>query len=124
MIRTLTNQAVLIISILIAYLVKEFVYYLVGHFKKVQSDPYLDVAIGMLIIIIIIVFYPLYELLKKVGQHLVEAFIQKSQELTNSAFLGLILGFIVLLFSLYCTYAWLWKRISVGKILQKIVSLF
>lgn len=120
--RTLTNQAVFIISMLIAYLVKEFVYYLLGNFKKLQNNPYLDVAIGMLIIVI--VFYPLYELLKKVGEHLVEGFIKKTQDLTGSAFLGLFLGFIVLLFTLYCTYAWVWKKITPMMVIQKIISLF
>jgi H+/Cl- antiporter ClcA len=122
MVRTLTNHAVFILSMLIAYLIKEFVYYLLGNFKRIQNDPYLDVAIGMLIIVI--VFYPLYELMKKFGHHLVEAFIQKSQEVTNSSVLGLLLGFIILLFGLYCTYAWIWKKISVIKVIHKLIGLF
>lgn len=120
--KTLTKQVVFILSILIAYLVSEFVYFIMGNFKKVQNDPFLDVAIGM--VIIVIVFYPLYEWFRKLGSKQVEGFIRRLQEGVRSEFLGLLIGFIVLIFLLYCTYAWIWKKITVMQIIHKIISWF
>ncbi len=115
------KHAAFIISVLIAYLIKDLVLYLMGDFKKMHDDRYFAVGIGMLLVIVI--FYPLYELLKELSKKIVESFLRRSKRSVNSRFLGLTLGFVLALGILYGVYAYLWYNINIITDIQSALKL-
>lgn len=107
----ITKHAIYIVSVLTAYLIKEFVVYILGNFKKVNPNKYVSVLIGMLLVVLI--FYPVYELLKTVSKHLVHEYFKKSKEITNSQLGGVAFGFVTLVILLFGVYSYLWQKVNI-----------
>ena len=85
-------------------------FYLDG-LKKVIENPYLSVALGMLVIIGL--FYPLYEFLKHLSKGFMGSYFRQSKRITNSSFGGLFFGLLLALAVLYGVYAQLWYEIDI-----------
>ncbi len=96
-----TKYAALIISILTASLVNE---YLLKLIKSYYEEPtYQSVAIGMLATII--VFVPLFSILNKWINSATKAYIKTGKKVASNSKIGLYLSFLIALFILFVLYA-------------------
>ena len=96
-----TKYAALIISILTASLVNE---YLLKLIKAYYEEPtYRSVAIGMLATVI--VFVPLFSILNKWINHATKAYISTGKKVTSNSKMGLYISFFIALFILFVLYA-------------------
>ena len=91
-----------------------------GDFKKMHDDRYFAVGIGMLLVILI--FYPLYEFLKSTSKKLIDSYLKYSKKTIKSRLFGLVLGFIVALIILFGIYAYLWYGINIIEDIKKALS--
>lgn len=96
-----TKYAALIISILTASLINE---YLLKLIKSYYEEPtYQSVAIGMLITII--VFVPLFSILNKWINRATKSYIKTSKKVASNSKTGLYVSFMIALFILFVLYA-------------------
>jgi len=109
--KKLTHHAVFIISVLVAYLINGLVMKVLGGIEKLNNNKYLSVLIYMTAIVI--VFYPIYNLLTRVGEEVGHSVIKQSQKMIGSPFIGLLLGFLTLLGIMFCCYAWTMYKLTV-----------
>ena len=82
-----------------------------GGIDRLHNSKYLSVLIYMTAIVI--VFYPIYHILTKVGEEVGHSVIKQSQKMIGSPFVGLLLGFITLFGILFCCYAWVMYKLTV-----------
>ena len=109
--RKLTHHAIMIISLLIAYLIKDVITHYLEGLKKMSENPYLGVALGMLVIVGL--FYPLYEFFKHLAKGFMGSYFRRSKRITNSSFGGLFFGLLIALAVLYGVYAQVWYEIDI-----------
>jgi hypothetical protein len=109
--KKLTHHAVFIISVLVAYLINGLVMKVLGGIERLHNNKYLSVLIYMTAIVI--VFYPIYNLLTKVGEEVGHSVIKQSQKMIGSPVIGLLLGFLSLLGIMFCCYAWVMYKLTV-----------
>ena len=104
-----TKYAALIISILTASLVNEYILKLI---KSYYEEPtYQSVAIGMLATIII--FVPLFSILNKWINSATKVYIKTGKKVTANSKTGLYMSFLIALFILFILYAKLRHGIDV-----------
>ncbi len=92
-----------ILSVLIAYLVKDFALYVMAKDGKALPPTYSGTLTTMLLIIV--VFYPIYEGLKKASKHFLKGYFEKSEEVAKSKFWGVFIGFSLMFLILFGVYA-------------------
>lgn len=110
-----------ILSVLIAYLVKDFALYVMG--KDANDLPQTYSATLMTMLLIVVIFYPIYEGLKKASKHFLHGYFEKSEEVTKSKFIGLILGFALMFLILFGVYAKVYHKRNIIIDIQKSVGL-
>ena len=113
-----TKFTVYSITILTAYLISEyFVNYLNSYYKR---PNYISVLIGMGIIIL--VYYPIMQVLDRYIAKASRSYIKKSKSLHKNNFMGLIIGFSSAFFVLFVLFALVWHDMNFFMFLKNLIQ--
>jgi len=107
--RKTTKYAVIIISILLAELIHDYIQELVyAWVKHSQFGIYVSVLISMAAVVVI--FYPAFNLIERYLHFASRKYIEGSKKISKNNFRGLLLGFILALILLFVGFCELWYQ--------------
>ena len=110
--RKLTTYAVVIVTILAAKLLEEYILRQLPNLKSF-GNPYKSVAMRMLLMVFI--FYPVFLVLNKFVGYASKHYFKISKKLSGSSFSGLVIGFVLAILIIYFIFAKLWYNIEIIK---------
>ena len=110
--RKLTTYAVVVVTILAAKLLEEYVLKKLPNLRNF-GNPYKSVAMRMLVMVFI--FYPVFMVLNKFVEYASKHYFKISKKLSGSSFSGLVVGFIIAMLIMYLLFAKLWYNIEIIK---------
>jgi hypothetical protein len=110
--RKLTNYAIIIITILSAKLLEEYILTLLPNLNS-YDNPYK--SIGMRMLLMVFVFYPVLILLDKSVKNVSKHYIKTSKMLSGSGLYGLLFGFLIAIAILYVLFAKVWYNMQLIK---------
>jgi hypothetical protein len=102
-----TRYIVVIIAILLAALINEFAVSILKTSASVDS-PYAAVALSM--IITVVVFYPAFLFVNKYLKNSNEKYVKSNNKVTKRRFVGLLGGFLIVLFLLFAAFSQVWYQ--------------
>ena len=105
------------ITILSAYLISEYFVNYLNSFYKTPS--YLSVLTGMLVIIV--VYYPMMNILDRYIAKATTKYIKKSKTLHNNNFVGILIGFSSAFFVLFVLFALVWHNMNFFTYLKNLI---
>lgn len=100
-------------TILIVNLITTFITDYFMGFKN-QTDTFKFTAIGMGVIVLI--FYPFFQYINRFTERFTAKLLKKGKNYFGRLF-GVYLVFCILLFIIYCIYAYIWFRVNVPMVL-------
>ena len=113
LLRKTSKYAVVIISVLIASLLNE---YIIKHLNEYYKDKtYLSILITMLVTVF--VFVPMYGITSKLTQRFSKAYLKRSKGISKNSWIGLILGFLIAFVILFVFYGFVRHNVDVLKAL-------
>ena len=116
--RKITKYAALVISILIASLLNEFIVKLIKGYY--QESSYKSVAIGM--VVTLIVFVPLFKILGKWINTVSKKYIKTGKKVASNSTTGLWVSFLIALLILFILFAKIRHGLDVVSDLNRIIK--
>ena len=110
--RKLTTYAVVIVTILAAKLLEEYILKKLPNLRNF-GNPYKSAAMRMLVMVFI--FYPAFMLLRKFIEYASKHYFKVSKKLSGNSFYGLFFGFIIALLIMYVLFMRVWYNIEIIK---------
>lgn len=105
--RQATKFAVIILSILLAELIHEYVQHKFMHWVK-HSEFGLYASVGLSMAVAVLVFYPAFHLIEKYMKYASQKYVQGSKKLGKNSFISLLVGFFLALALLFIGFAEVW----------------
>ncbi len=116
--RKFNKYLILILTVLIADLVSEFIMHKLSYSKDAHH-PYYSTMIGMLVTVA--VFAPLLAIMDAIVGNLADAYVKKTKKAAGGSVQGFVIATIVGLGILYCLYLKVWFGIDM---LHKAAAIF
>jgi hypothetical protein len=105
--RKTTKFAVIVISILLAELIHDYIQELLMDWvHESEFGLYSSVLISM--VVAVVVFYPAFNVIEKYLHYASSKYVEGAKKISKNGFLGLVIGFFLALFLLFIGFSELW----------------
>lgn len=108
--KKLNKLLVTTLTILVVSLVASFLRGIIENYYK-DRNVYKSILLGMGVLVVI--YYPMTLILNKYFTNLAQIYLKKSKKVAKSSTAGVIIGFILAIFVLFCAYAYVWYDLNV-----------
>lgn len=109
--RKSTKLAVIVISILLAELVHEYVQHLLKHWIK-DSNFGIYSSVLILMVAAVAIFYPAFNLIERYLKYASKKYVEGSKKIGKNSFLGLVIGFFIALLLLFIGFCEIWFHVN------------